>query len=291
MNDAIKSRMRLFEQCPVCNSADLVPLSARLLEGPLLKCSTCGHFVSSCTSKQHEDALWKWDNASGTNPDAKSLSRHQQVSTRRLTTAIKLLRTSSQPPHLLDVGCSSGSLLAVAANMGLSVSGVEPATVAAEAAQKAGFDVHAGYLNQANYPDNHFDIVTLFEIVEHLSDPSALVNECRRILKAGGVLAINTPNGASWTAKFMGHRWEGFSLVKLGGHVSFFTPDSMKFLVHHTDLSVAKIETRNVRFFERGQCSPTFFRAAKIAAQLLAYPARILGQGHDLLIFLRKEVT
>lgn len=245
--------------------------------------------MSSCTSEQHEDALWKWDNANGTNPGTRSLARHQKVSKRRLATALNLSMTASKSPHLLDVGCSSGSLLAVAASMGLSVSGVEPATAAAEAAKRAGFDVHVGYLNQANYPDGYFDIVTLFEIVEHLSDPSALVKECRRVLKVGGILAINTPNAASWTAKFMEERWEGFSLAGLGGHVSFFTPKSMGFLAHLAGLKVAKVETRNVRFYERDQCHPLLFRIAKIVAQLLAYPARILGQGHDLLIFMRKE--
>lgn len=289
MNESSQSPNRLFMRCPVCNSADLRPTSAILLEGPLLKCPSCEHFLSSCTPKQHEDALWKWDTASGTNPDPKSVARYRKVAARRLKTSIRLLKTDSQRPHLLDVGCSSGSLLSVAANMGLAVSGVEPATVAAEAAKNAGFDVHAGYLHEAAYPDGHFDIVTLFEIVEHLSDPSALIAECRRVLKVGGILVINTPNAASWTAKYMGQRWEGFSLTGLGGHASFFTPQSMHYFANTASLKVAKIETRNVRFYESGQCHPVIFRTAKIAAQLLAFPARMFGKGHDLLIFMRKE--
>ena len=288
-NTTILTKDRLFKRCPVCLDAALMATSEVLPEGPLLKCASCGQFLSSCTSAQHDAALWKWDVAGGTEPGARSAARYRKVSERRLTTSIKLLHTGSPSPHLLDVGCSSGSLLTVASNIGLSVSGVEPAALAAETAQKNGFNVYAGYLHQAAYPSDHFDIVTLFEIVEHLSDPASLIAECRRVLKPGGILAINTPNAASWTAKFMGARWEGFSLTGLGGHASFFTPGSMRSLARVSRLQIAKTETRNVRFYEKGQCHPAVFRAAKILAQLLAFPARIFGQGHDLLVFMRKE--
>lgn len=285
----ISSKVRLFQCCPVCGNDSLKQTSAILLEGPLLNCSTCGQFLSSCTRDQHENALWKWDVATGTSPEAKSVARYRKVSGRRLAVALKLLKTGNRSPHLLDVGCSSGSLLTVGVDMGLSVSGVEPALAAAETAKNIGFDVYAGYLHDAAYPDGKFDIVTLFEIVEHLSDPTALIAECKRVLKPGGILAINTPNAASWTAKFMGERWEGFSLNDLGGHASFFTPQSMKFLAQSSGLQVVKVETRNVRFYEQGQCHPAVFKIAKILAQLLAFPARVFGQGHDLLVFMRKE--
>ena len=193
------------------------------------------------------------------------------------------------PPRLLDVGCSSGALLAVATDLGFSVAGVEPASKAAEAAQRAGFEVFSGFLHEASYPDKTFDVVTLFEIIEHVSDPLVLIAECVRILKPGGVLVINTPNADSWTAKFMKERWEGFSLAGLGGHASFFTPRSIRSLAKATHLDVAHIETRNVRFYEDGQCPPLIFRIAKIAAQLLALPAKLAGRGHDLLVYLKRE--
>lgn len=175
--------------------------------------------------------------------------------------------------------------------MGFTVSGVEPATAAAEAATKAGYNVFPGYLQDAAYPNNSFDVITLFEIVEHLGDPVALLEECVRVLKPGGVLVVNTPNAASWTAKYMKERWEGFSLIGLGGHASFFTPKSTESLAQRCGLRIVRIETRNVRFYERGQCHPLTFRLAKIAAQLLAFPARFFGKGHDLLVFLHKDIT
>ena len=70
---------------------------------------------------------------------------------------MKFIETGSTQPHLLDVGCSSGSLLSIASSMGLTVSGVEPASVAAKAAQEAGFDVFSGYLHEAAYQKDGFE--------------------------------------------------------------------------------------------------------------------------------------
>lgn len=288
-NDSQLPTSRLFDHCPVCGNTELDQTPAILAEGPLLRCGACGQLLSSCSVQQHDDALGKWDVASGTNPDEKSKKRYRKVTVRRLQTAMRLLQTEPRGCSFLDVGCSSGALLGVAVSQGLTVWGVEPAAAAAESAQKAGFNVVAGFLHDAAYPDNQFDIITLFEIVEHLRDPVSMLKECRRILKPGGILAINTPNAASWTARFMGARWEGFSLLGLGGHASFFSPRSMQTLASVCGLRVVRTETRNVRFFESGQCPPRSFKIAKVIAQLLALPARVLGQGHDLLVFLRKE--
>ena len=69
-----------------------------------------------------------------------------------------------------------------------------------------------GYLEQAQFPDSSFDAITLIEIVEHLRDAKALLAECARILKPGGIVLVTTPNAHSWTARAMGARWAGFSL-------------------------------------------------------------------------------
>ena len=280
---------QLFQRCPLGCDSDLQVSAIAVTEGPLLRCSSCGQLVSSCAHEQYESALRRWNTAHGTLPDSRSASRYQEVTQRRLRSALRQSEGPGIPPHLLDVGCSSGALLAVAANLGFSVTGVEPASKAAQTAQGAGFNVFHGLLHEAHFPDMEFDIVTLFELIEHIVDPVALLTECHRILKPGGVIVVNTPNADSWTARFMQERWEGFSLVTMGGHISFFSPESMRALARASGLAVASIETRNVRFYEKGQCHPVGFHMAKLAAQLLALPARLAGRGHDLLVFLRRE--
>lgn len=280
---------RLITLCPVGCGTQLVETDIVLAEGPLLRCSVCGQLMSSCSREQYERALKKWDTSNGTIPETQSAARFQRVTERRLRYAFRLLGRSSPPPlRLLDVGCSSGALLAVAAKLGFSPSGVEIASKAAETARRAGFEVFCGLLHKACFADEAFDVITAFELIEHLNDPLLLLNECHRILKPEGVLIINTPNAASWTAGVMKEQWDGFSLTSMGGHVSFFSPRSLAHLADRCRFRVESLETRRVRFVESSQAPKIVYRACKVLGEALNIPASLLNMGHDMLVFMRK---
>src|SRR6185437_11958409 len=261
MDGATLLQDRLFDRCPLGCSDDLQTSAIILTEGPLLRCAMCSQLLSSCTHGQYERALKKWDSSNGTIPEAQSAARFQQVTERRLRCALRLLGRLSPPPlRLLDVGCSSGALLAVAAKLGFSPSGVEIASKAAETAQRAGFEVFCGMLHEARFADEAFDVITAFELIEHLNAPLLLLSECHRILKPEGVLILNTPNAGSWTAGVMRECWDGFNLSSMGGHVSFFSPRSLANLVGQCGFRVERLETRRVRFAESHQVSPIVYR-------------------------------
>ncbi len=280
--------MAYVTSCPVGCRAATVDSGIVLAEGPLRRCVDCGQLISSATEAQYLQSLGRFDHTTGTRPDARSQSRHDQNTARRLGKITAALGRAPAAIRLLDVGCSSGAFLLTARQLGFQVEGVEPSVDAARTARAAGLTVFTGYLEQAQFPDVGFDAITLIEIVEHLRDASALLRECARILKPGGILLITTPNAHSWTARFMGARWAGYSLNDMGGHISFFNPQSMRLLAANSGLEVRRVETRNVRFFERGQCSRGVRIAAKLAAELLNWPSRIVGTGHDLHAYLQK---
>lgn len=261
-----------------------------LEQGPLRCCSECGQLLSSASEAQYLHSLGRFDTSTGTLPDARSQSRHDKNSARRLGKLLAVLGRPSSTVRLLDVGCSSGAFLQSALSLGFTAEGVEPSADAAQTARAAGLKVFTGYLEQAQFPDASFDAITLIEIVEHLRDAHSLLRECARILKPGGVLLVTTPNAHSWTARAMGARWAGFSLNDMGGHISFFNPQSIRLLATRCGLHTHHIETRNVRFFERGQCAPALHAVAKIAAELLNWPARLAGTGHDLHAYLQRPL-
>lgn len=282
------SEARYISACAVGCGADLTDSGITLPEGPLRRCAECGQLLSSATEVQYLRSLGRFDTTAGTLPDAQSQSRHDKNTARRLA---KLAAALGRAPHairLLDVGCSSGAFLHTACRLGYRAEGVEPSADAAQTARAAGLTVFTGYLEQAQFADATFDAITLIEIVEHLRDALGLMRECARILKPGGVVLVTTPNAQSWTARAMGARWAGFSLNAMGGHISFFNPHSIALLAARSGLAVHHIETRNVRFFERGQCSRGLHAAAKVAAELLNWPARMVGSGHDLHAYLVK---
>lgn len=280
--------MRLVSACPVGCPTHLSPTRLLLPEGPLLRCDACGHLVSQVDAARYRASMEEFDDPRGTAPDRHAARRRETLAHRRVRRIAALLDRDPQGMRLLDVGCSSGAFLASARKLGCEVEGVEPAPQAAAAAARLGLVVHAGTLDQAALPAGSFDAVTLFEVIEHLNAPNALLREIHRVLRPGGLLLVGTGNTASWTARVLGERWDYFSIDRHGGHISFFNPGSLRLAGQRCGFELACIETRNLNLQDRFSRGSWRYRVAKIAAQLLTIPARRLDRGHDMLAFLRK---
>jgi 2-polyprenyl-3-methyl-5-hydroxy-6-metoxy-1,4-benzoquinol methylase len=111
-----------------------------------------------------------------------------------------------QTNRLLDVGAGAGLFLASARAAGWDVEGVEIAGYGPVYAQKH-FDLHIvhGTLHDAQFPDDHFDIVMLQDTIEHVSDPLELLTEVCRVLRPGGGVILSTPNVDSLVRRVLAH--------------------------------------------------------------------------------------
>ncbi len=279
---------RYIESCPVGCAAPLVATDIVLPEGALLRCAGCGQLVSQASTARYRDTMAQFDRPDFNQPAGRELARRFAVARRRLRTIAALLDRKPSMIRLLDVGCSRGQFLQAASELGFQAEGVEPAPRIAATAKAAGLKVHQGLLEEVHFPARSFDAATLFEVVEHLKEPRALLNECHRILRPGGILVISTGNSLSWTAAVMGARWDYFHIAKDAGHVSFYNPDSIRKLVERCGFTVACIETARVRFHEKDDVPRWLYRLGKAAAELLNVPAQVLGKGHDMLAYLRR---
>lgn len=97
---------------------------------------------------------------------------------------------------LLDVGCAFGYFLKLCDNRGVKTYGMDISSYAIKNARKytkAKLEVHGAEMPWP-FPDNFFDFVTMFDVVEHLNVPETAIAEASRVLKKGGVLHITTPN-------------------------------------------------------------------------------------------------
>jgi SAM-dependent methyltransferase len=108
---------------------------------------------------------------------------------------------------LLDVGAYTGVFVEIAAEHGWDAWGVEPSRWAVERAQSRGLKVVQGTLESAGLPANHFDVVTLWDVIEHLTDPRKALLDARRLLARNGLLVIHTIDIDSLFARLMGPRW------------------------------------------------------------------------------------
>jgi SAM-dependent methyltransferase len=131
--------------------------------------------------------------------------------------------------RLLDVGCATGIFLQGIRNSGnWEPYGVEINQHVAHIAQEHGLDVRLGTLEQAGFADEFFDVVTLWDVLEHLHDPAGSLSEIYRILKPDGLLVIRVPNASSWDSQLFGRYWAGLDSPR---HLYVFTPVTLDALL------------------------------------------------------------
>src|SRR5690349_21820995 len=275
--------------CPIGCGDTLEATGLTLRDGPIRQCRECGQWISAVSEARYLESMREFDVPEGTQPTAESQRRRFVQSERKLTQVVRRLNKSSPDVRLLDVGCSTGDLVAAARTLGFIAEGVEPAPKAAAAAQAAGLQVRQGLLQEVAYADASFDALTLFEVVEHVRELLPLLKECHRVLAPNGLAVIGTGNTASWTARALGARWEYLDISRHGGHVSFFNPWSMTLAAQRAGLRVETIHTRSARFVNRGELTGAAYTGRKLLGEVLEWPARLFNRGHDLLAFLRKD--
>lgn len=139
--------------------------------------------------------------------------------------AIELLR---EPGRLLDIGCSLGYFVEAADTRGWQASGVEISSYAAEEARGFGLDVRTGVLDEAGYEDGSFDCVTMWDVLEHVPDPTRHMLEVRRVLADGGLVVIGTPNLGHTQFRLKRERWRH---LKPAEHIFYFQQASMQRLL------------------------------------------------------------
>lgn len=139
--------------------------------------------------------------------------------------------------RLLDIGCASGTFLSVMRSQGKwELYGVEPnARVASVATQNTGAVVFVGTLTDARFSEQYFDVVTMWDVLEHVYNPQTTLDEIFQILKPGGVLIIRVPNGASLQAKIFGKFWAGLDAPR---HLYVFSFQSLSTMLSKSGFEV-----------------------------------------------------
>lgn len=118
--------------------------------------------------------------------------------------------------RVLDVGCAGGAFLVAARETGLEPVGVEPSRWLADFGRSTyGLEIHQGILEPGLFRDQSFDVITMWDVLEHVPDPHSVLMLVRDLLKPGGVLLLSYPDVGSLPAKLMGSRWPFWLSVHL----------------------------------------------------------------------------
>ncbi|MGQ9787407.1 MAG: class I SAM-dependent methyltransferase [Anaerolineae bacterium] len=147
----------------------------------------------------------------------------------------------------LDVGCATGNFLDALRRRGWEVHGVEVnAQAAAYARERLGLPVFTGDLVDAHFPDAWFDLVILWDVLEHLHDPKRALQEAARITQPGGTLVLSLPNPDSIEARVFGPHWTGWDVPR---HLYIFTLDVLDRLLSETGWHISEVMNLTGRYW------------------------------------------
>ncbi len=177
-----------------------------------------------------------------------------------------LERLKPPPGRLLDVGAYTGVFVEIAVRHGWDAWGLEPSHWAVGEARKHGLHMIEGTLDSIELPDASFDVVTLWDVIEHVTDPLAEIRRTHRLLKPGGLLAVHTMDIDSLFARLMGERWPW--LMEM--HIYYFSRRTLTTMLHQAGFRV-------IRAVPQGRYLRLGYFATRVGG-LLGRPAgRVLG--------------
>lgn len=238
-----------YVACNLCEQNNSKPFYV-INSSRIVKCQTCGLIYMNPRPSQSE-IITMYSKSYFLSPDPLSLGYEDYSAERKSLTKmflrhLKDVERYTKDGKILDVGCAMGFFLDLARSRGWQVYGVDISEYAASyAREQLGLDVVTGTLKEAREGrkrgwDNLFDVVTMWDLLEHLSDPFGDLAEAWHVLKDNGLIFLTVPNVESLIARLMRSKWYGFK--KLREHLYFFSPTTIQRMLKRAGFEV--LETR-----------------------------------------------
>lgn len=224
-----------YNPCFICSSENQKPLFKK--KGwQFVSCKECGFvYVNPRLSEEDTALIYKesswFEGKRCDDSRGKDYLTGETAYTERAKTDLNGIKSYIQRGSILDIGCGIGHFLSVAKADGWNVYGIEISPFAASVCKKKGLDVFIGNFSDADYNYNMFDVITAFDVLEHVVDPNPFVEKVVGMLKKNGLFVVSVPNVASFAAKVKKCKWSQFIVPE---HLNYFSSQTMKkFLTKH----------------------------------------------------------
>lgn len=222
-------------KCLICESTLLFPMQG-YESNYLMKCSACSFVFAQKipTTKELNDHY----TSAYTREDYLS-----PITVKRYHEILDKLAPFRQTGNLLDIGCGVGYFLEVAKERGWQVYGTEYTDESMNINLAKGFCMHQGKLNPENYSPEFFDVITSFEVIEHINNPLEEMGHINQLLRKGGLFYCTTPNFNSLLRFQLGNKW---NVIAYPEHLSYYTPKTINHLLVKTGFKKLAILTTGI---------------------------------------------
>lgn len=247
----------------------------------ILKCSNCGmgYTVGAATQKgkYHRDETY-----------IEEENLFKNIFQKRVNRILRLKKTGK----VLEIGCSTGLMLALFKEKGWEVAGVEVSQKAAPIAAKRGIPVFIKPFETINFQEK-FDVIVFNHTLEHLKDPEGAIKKAQLLLNKGGLIYIDLPNFGSLSAKIYGINWP---MLLPDEHLWHFTLKSLRILLNKSDFKVVYVERASGIWDYNSSLkgmliSLISFKKRFFTELLTSIPSWVvwkLGMGSDLMVIAKK---
>jgi 2-polyprenyl-3-methyl-5-hydroxy-6-metoxy-1,4-benzoquinol methylase len=182
-----------------------------------------------------------------------------------------LEKIKAPPGQLVDIGAYTGVFVEIAAQHGWDAYGVEPSHWAVEQARERGLHMIEGTLATSGLADNSLDVVTMWDVIEHVSNPVGEMQQAQRLLKPGGLLVVHTMDIDSGFARVMGGRWPW--LMEM--HIYYFSRRTLKHMLEKAGFTVIRVEPQG-RYLRLGYFATRIGGFSPLLGRLLRKVFRLM---------------
>lgn len=214
----------------------------------IYRCPSCGlaqtdlkRTYESFVNDFYTKGYFTGDKSRGAYVDYVKDKQYTLINLKKVFCEIETIKPSGS---LLDIGCAMGYFVSLSLTHGYDAFGLEPSSYAYSAARKKlGSRIERGIIETATYGPNSFDIVTLFDVFEHVSNPKECLYNVHRFLRDDGIVVIATGDSDSLLAKLLKRRWTFYTPPQ---HLFFFNKQTILTLLR-------KEHFEPLRFFRVGK--------------------------------------
>jgi 2-polyprenyl-3-methyl-5-hydroxy-6-metoxy-1,4-benzoquinol methylase len=237
-----------IDNCPLCGATSNESDNIYHIHGmEIVSCCSCSFIYSrQVFDRNYDQSHYANKRISDMQVLLKNHPIYANLDSTKCRYALQSISAHSSPPGtLLDVGSATGTLLFEGRNAGWEVFGVEVSVPQANIAIRKGLRVLHGYFpnvcssfQQESFPQT-FDVITLFDVLEHILKPKAFITEIRRRLNPGGILAIQVPNIDSLIIRLEGRDSSNFCV----GHWMHFSHRTLRRMLEDSGFECLTMET------------------------------------------------
>jgi len=150
-------------------------------------------------------------------------------------------------PTLLDIGCGGGTFLDVCKQNGWHVEGVDPSLSASQSAlENYKINVHHGDFNKIKF-NKTFDVITLWGVLEHMSDPISTIKKAKGLLSKDGIIVFEVPSADCFISEYLKkYNFSPTRYIESGRHNIFFSREAIRQIAENFSLKIEYIESNGL---------------------------------------------